>query len=86
MNTIFPASKSLKCMSYDKATQRLTVTFRNGTVYTYFGVSANRHTKLREARSAGAYFNKTIRHSYRFEKHQPEFDKLNKMLARKEIF
>lgn len=51
------ASSMLTSASYDDETKELTVVFSNGKSYTYEGVSINTYMDLKNALSAGKYFN-----------------------------
>lgn len=50
-------STMLHSASYDDELQELTVVFSNGKPYTYEEVSINTFIDLRDAASAGRYFN-----------------------------
>lgn len=50
-------STMLQSASYNDETQELTVVFSNGKSYTYEEVSINTYMDLRDAPSAGRYFN-----------------------------
>lgn len=50
-------SSMLHSASYDDENQELTVVFSNGKSYTYEEVSFNTYADLRDAPSAGKYFN-----------------------------
>lgn len=50
-------STMLQSASYDDETHELTVTFSNGKPYTYEEVSINTYMDLKDAPSAGKYFN-----------------------------
>lgn len=57
-------STSLRSVGYDPRSRILEVEFRNGSVYQYAEVSAERHRRLLRAESLGAYFNRHIRDHY----------------------
>jgi hypothetical protein len=61
-------SKTLATVAYDVADQVLRLTFRNHTLYCYFGVPAAVHQGLLEAESKGAYFNRCIRNRFPYQK------------------
>ena len=62
-------STLIKEISYDAATQVLTVVFVNGEdVYDYRGVPAAVYEELKKAESKGSYFVKNIKDKYEFTK------------------
>ena len=54
-------SSLLSAADYDDARQILTLTFRNGTTYTYPDVSHDVFRDLTSAESAGQFFQQVIR-------------------------
>ena len=56
-NHDFTNSSMLSSCSYDDETHELTVTFTNGRSYAYEEVSINTYMDLKNAPSAGKYFN-----------------------------
>ena len=70
-NSIFVTIKDssvIKAVSYEKKLKRLNVTFSNGNVYTYSGVSYARFNNLVNNESVGKYFAKNIKGKYLSEK------------------
>jgi hypothetical protein len=61
-------SKTLARVGYDAPDQLLWLEFRSGAVYRYFGVPPAIHQNLLNAPSKGAYFNRTIRQRFPFQK------------------
>ena len=62
-------STLIKEISYDAATQVLTVVFVNSEdVYEYKGVPASVYEELKNAESKGSYFVKNIKEKYEFTK------------------
>ena len=59
-------SSNLSDVVYDESTQVLTVTFTNGSVYTYDDVPEDVHQELMEASSKGSYFHENIRMDYNY--------------------
>ena len=55
-----PPSRVLSRLLYDSASRTLTVEFRNGSAYRYFGVSQDDVDQLAAASSPGARFNAHI--------------------------
>ncbi|MCA1818607.1 MAG: KTSC domain-containing protein [Thermoplasmatota archaeon] len=53
-------SKAIARLRYHPEARTLTVEFRNGSVYRYFGVSRDDYTKLATSASPGARFNADI--------------------------
>jgi len=54
-------SSTIKSASYDKTVKVMNVTFNNGSVYSYHGVSYNRFNAFVKSESVGAYFVKNIK-------------------------
>ena len=61
-------SSSLAAAGYDADHQELTVAFRHGGLYRYFGVPRRAYRALLRAESKGQFFTGQIRGHYRFEK------------------
>jgi hypothetical protein len=57
-------SSAINSASYDPATYLLTISFTDGTEYTYDGVPSDVFTDFIGSSSPGSYFNKNIRGSY----------------------
>lgn len=55
-----PTSRVLSRLLYDSSTRTLTVEFRNGSVYRYYGVTQDDVDQLAAAPSPGARFNSHI--------------------------
>jgi hypothetical protein len=67
-----PAIKStcLSSADYDPQAETLTLTFKkDGSVYTYHGVSQAEYANLMNAGSKGGEFNADIRNDYPYERH-----------------
>lgn len=61
-------SSTIKGLSYDKTTKILNITFKNGSVYSYYGVHYNRFNAFARSESVGKYFAKNIKGKYLNEK------------------
>ena len=59
-------SSLLKSATFDSQTNLLTISFQTGTVYGYEGVSQEVFEELKEASSAGNFFNSNIRDRYHY--------------------
>jgi hypothetical protein len=67
----FSNSKTIASAEYDTITNKLTITFRTGAVYEYFGVLQQTVKELFEAVSPGNYINQFFKKSsYKFTKIQ----------------
>lgn len=65
MRRVHVESVSLRSVGYDSRCHTLEVEFRQGRVYRYFDVPAAAHSRLVNASSIGAYFNRHIKPAYR---------------------
>ena len=61
-------SSNLKFASYQTESKTLSVTFKNGTIYEYYGVPWEVFTKLRMAKSQGKFLNTNINKVYKYKK------------------
>jgi hypothetical protein len=61
-------SSNLKVLSYNTETEKLDVTFNNGSIYEYNKVPWNVFTKFRLAESQGKFFNEHIGKKYTYTK------------------
>lgn len=61
-------SSNLKSIRYNGKTMVLTIYFRSGGVYRYFGVEPETVEELKFAASKGQYFYKFIRDVYQYER------------------
>ncbi|EDY16339.1 conserved hypothetical protein [Chthoniobacter flavus Ellin428] len=61
-------SLSLAAAGYDAREKELTLAFRHGGIYRYFGVPRRAYRALMRAESKGQFFTGQIRGHYRFEK------------------
>ena len=59
-------STAISDMNYDETWETLTVTFTDGSVYTYSRVPQEVYAALMYASSTGGYFNANIRGKYDF--------------------
>lgn len=66
--TISLSSSNLYGIAYNAASDVLTVSFLNGGVYEYSGVSKSTVIELLSAGSHGSYFHHNIRTSYPFQR------------------
>ena len=57
-------SSNISAIGYDPATQELQVEFKNGTTYSYQGVTEGQYQELLNAPSVGRYFMANIRGTY----------------------
>jgi hypothetical protein len=57
-------SSALADVEYDEFSEELTITFQDGSTYTYVGVPYEVYGSLLSAGSTGEYFNKHIRNEY----------------------
>jgi hypothetical protein len=60
------SSTALTDVDYDEDTRELTITFRDGSSYTYHGVPADVYSRLLDDSSKGWNFNTFIRNGYAF--------------------
>lgn len=65
MRRVNVKSASLRSVGYDSERYTLEVEFQRGRVYRYFDVPAAAHSRLVNAKSIGAYFNRHIKPAYR---------------------
>ena len=61
-------SSNLKFASYETEIKTLSVTFKNGSIYEYYGVPWDVFTKLRMSDSQGKFFNSNISKVYKYKK------------------
>ena len=61
-------SSNLKFASYQTETKTLAVTFKNGSIYEYYGVPWDIFTKLRMSDSQGKFLNANINKVYKYKK------------------
>lgn len=61
-------SSNLRSVGYDSEQHILEIEFRNGGLYQYFEVPAERHLGLMQAPSHGRYLDRCIKGRYRFQK------------------
>lgn len=61
-------SSNLRAVDYNPSTHMLTVWFRNGTVYEYYGVLQSVFDGLLSATSKGRFHHRYIRYSYRYRR------------------
>jgi len=61
-------SSNLKSASYQTEVKTLSVTFKNGTIYEYYGVPWDVFTKLRMSESQGKFLNTSINKVYKYKK------------------
>lgn len=54
-------SSNIDSIGYSPETKTLRVAFKNGSVYTYEGVDAEKHQALMSADSVGSHFNAHIK-------------------------
>ena len=54
-------SSNIAKIGHDPATKTLRVEFRNGSVYSYHDVDADKHAALMKADSVGSHFNEHIK-------------------------
>lgn len=59
-------STAVADVEYDELNEDLTITFKDGTTYTYESVPYDVYSGLLSAGSAGQYFNANIRNEYAF--------------------
>jgi hypothetical protein len=62
-----PSSSNIEAIGYDSDSNTLRIRFLNGTVYDYFGVSAELHQALMKAGSKGSFLNSRIKDKYRYK-------------------
>ena len=67
METFIPTSSHLDRVDYDRETQEMTVTFKNGDAVTYSAVPNEVYLGLQHARSAGEYHARNVRGRYAYE-------------------
>lgn len=61
-------SSNLEKIYYDRRDETMTVDFRSGYTYEYYGVPLKRYQYLKRAPSKGKYFHKKIRFSYPYKR------------------
>jgi len=61
-------STTLAFIAYDASAQRLWLEFRSRAVYCYLGVPPAVHQALLDASSKGAYFNRSIRGRFPYQR------------------
>jgi hypothetical protein len=61
-------STSLNAMAYQDQQALLTLEFRSGAIYRYFGVPGETYRGLLLAESKGTYFNRHIRNRFSYTK------------------
>jgi hypothetical protein len=61
-------STNVKFASYQTETKTLSVTFKNGTIYEYYGVPWEVFTKFRMSTSQGKFLNTKLNKVYEFKK------------------
>lgn len=62
------SSSNLRAVAYNRKTNKMTVWFKNGSVYGYINVPEYKLTALLSAPSKGHYFYYNIRTSYTYNK------------------
>ena len=61
-------STNLKFASFQTESRTLSVTFKNGTIYEYYGVPWDIFTKFRMSNSQGKFLNSNINKAYEYKK------------------
>jgi len=61
-------SSNLKFASFQTEAKTLSVTFKNGTIYEYYGVPWETFTKFRMSESQGKFLNSKINKVYEYKK------------------
>lgn len=61
-------SSHLALVRYDGNKRQLFITFHNGSVYRYEGISQHKFDSLMNAKSAGTYFTNSIKHKHQYKK------------------
>jgi len=61
-------STNLKFASFQTETKTLSVTFKNGTIYEYYGVPWKVFTKFRMSDSQGKFLNTNVNKVYEYKK------------------
>jgi len=64
-------STTLAAAAYDPVTRQLSLQFRSGAIYQYFGVPQAIYHELMAAPSKGAYFNRNIRSQFPYFRQVP---------------
>lgn len=64
MNLVPVTSSNLAAIGYDAANSQLHVKFKNGGVFVYSGVPADKHKALMAAKSIGSHFHAHIRNAH----------------------
>lgn len=65
---IFVNSSDINAVDYDNQTRTLTILFHSGGKYEFYNVPLNVYDSLLSAQSKGRYFDKFIKHYYRYQK------------------
>lgn len=62
------SSSNLAAVGYDPVTQTLEVEFHGGRIYQYYGVPERMFEEIKQAPSAGRFFNTYIRNGYPYSR------------------
>lgn len=57
-------SKNINIIHYDPQTKILEITFNEGSIYHYHGITPESYTAFENAKSYGKYFNTHIKNKY----------------------
>jgi hypothetical protein len=68
MQRVSVRSRNLASVGYEEKAKILEVEFKSGAIYQYFGVPEQVYRSLIAARSVGSYFERYVRHRYRYRR------------------
>ena len=66
--TVAVKSSTIKSVSYDPKTRKMTVLFNSGAQYEYSKVESEAYFLLINAKSVGAFLNENIKDNYDYER------------------
>jgi len=64
------SSSNVESVGYDKDTETVFVSFLNGSMYIYKGVSEYEFDNLRDSQSVGSYLHRNFKNVYPYERIQ----------------
>lgn len=68
MTRVPVTSSNIVSIGYDEASKTLEVEFKDGVVYQYLDVEADKHANLMNADSHGKFLNAQIKGQYRYQR------------------
>lgn len=61
-----PESSNISRFAYDETSYKLTVEFKNGSMYDYYDVPSHIYEEMKEASSKGQFLARQIKGNYRY--------------------